>query len=125
MSNNNLKQDYSLKIIKNRLLKKGPIPMIEVTNDYCNVRIYYDGNYEQDFNNDKMDPKLLNVVLKTKKSNFDIEVNPLRIATGMFIADMESRSEADALIADLENIKQTTIELQDIFKTYFKIEYNF
>lgn len=99
--------------------------MLEVSNKDCVIRIYYGGDYIYHFNNSCIDPKLLNVVYKTQKCNFDIEVNPLRIMSGAFVPDMYSQSEVDDFIEELKKTKNAAVELQEIIKTYFKIEYNF
>ena len=122
---NNQNQSFKLQVLKNRLTTKpGVFPMLHVGNDFCDMKIYYDGDYKTDFDNDSIDRSRLALVSKMKGTMFDIEINSLRITANYFFG-LYSREDVDKVIEDLKKIKQTTIELQNIFKEYFKVEYEF
>ena len=116
---------YKFRVLNNRLTKPGVMPLLHIANDYCELKIYYDGDYAKDFENNSIDKMRLWVIPKTKGFMMKITIHPLGISLGDIGILLESQDAVDKFIVDLENIKQTTMELQSIFKEYFKIEYNF
>lgn len=116
---------YKFRVLNNRLTKPGVMPLLRIANEYCEIKIYYDGDYAKDFENNSIDEMRLLLISKTKSLMTKINIHPLGISLGTIGILLDSQEAVDKYIADLENIKQTTMELQNIFKEYFKIEYNF
>ena len=116
---------YKFRVLNNRLTKPGVMPLLRIANEYCEIKIYYDGDYAKDFENNSIDEMRLLLIPKTKSLMTKITIHPLGISLGTIGILLDSQEAVDKYIADLENIKQTTMELQNIFKEYFKIEYNF
>lgn len=112
-----------LEITKNALHRESLFKSLKLENEMYILTIFYEGDYESDFENGCINNEMITVACKLKEIGFDIDFSPKDIWISLMYPPTYFMDQIDDVKRQLDMAKETAEELKGYLKEYFNLEY--
>lgn len=107
-------------IIKNRLTSA--MPMLRIKNKYYEIKIYYSGDYTNDFENNSIDPLKIKCITKPLNTKNKVLIDPVNNAADItLLTSMVTADEIEGARKQLKIAELSLQEIKTIISEYFQI----
>lgn len=111
--------NMSFEIMKNSLNRNSEIKSLKLQNNNYKITFFYYGDYEKDAKNKEINIDNVTMSCKEKGELFSLTMSKGRIFISVPQNDMLSIKEVDDFEKNLQETKETAVELEEIIKEHF------